>query len=109
MFPSQHIEDSQDPYAEFAPDRPESDEDSHGEHKAAADALATEEAGEEEAATVDLGRSAPHGSLRDWTDENDEESVGEGGVVSWQLVAGSEVRRKAAAECPGASGSRLQG
>jgi hypothetical protein len=109
MFPSQHVEDSQDLDAEFAPEHPESDEGSDREHEADADESAAKEGEEEEAAADDLGKSAPLGSLRDWTDDSGKESAGAVGTAPKQPASGSATKRQAALEQPGAYGSRSAG
>jgi hypothetical protein len=107
MFPSQRVEDSLDPDWEFAPDHPESDEGSDLECEVDADTDAPDsedEEEEEEDTASDLGMSAPHATLRDWSDDGDEEAAGEEEVVPRQPSAGS-----AAVERRGASGSWATG
>jgi hypothetical protein len=104
MFPSQRVEDSLDPDWEFALDRLESDEGSNLERKVDADADAPDSGDEEEeAAADDLGLSAPHATLRDWSDDGGGSGRGGGSATA----AVSQLHGCGAAGCIRQPGCRI--
>ncbi|KAM0822048.1 hypothetical protein ACQ4PT_071762 [Festuca glaucescens] len=74
LFSSERVEDGLNPAREFAVDRTKSDACFDLECEADVDASTLEDAvDEEEASADDSGKSAPFASLKDWSDDSDNE------------------------------------